>query len=69
MLIRRKKKLEYFKKKSYIICKIPVTPLSFRANAHFGRVFSFIRLFYIKFSLRQANFNRFFLLWVYYGKI
>ncbi|MBL7131152.1 MAG: hypothetical protein ISS45_07105 [Candidatus Omnitrophica bacterium] len=36
------KKLDLVKKFRYAIFNIPATPLSFRANAHFGRVFSFI---------------------------
>lgn len=42
MLGKIRKKLELVKCIRYIIVNIPATPLSFRANAHFGRVFSFI---------------------------
>lgn len=36
------KKLELVKYMRYTMFNIPATPLSFQANAHFGRVFSFI---------------------------
>jgi hypothetical protein len=40
MLGKFRKKLELLKNIRYIIVNILATPLGFRANAHFGRVFS-----------------------------
>ena len=37
--IKNKKLLAFFQKLRYSLNDIPVTPLSLRANAHFGRVF------------------------------
>ena len=41
-----KKVLAFLPRMGHILSNIPATPLSLRANAHFGRVFSFMRHFY-----------------------
>ena len=41
-MLQKTKKLAFFSWIRYIISNTPVTPLSFRVNAHFGRVFSFM---------------------------
>jgi len=45
-----RKKLEFFKNLSYIVINILATPLSFWANAHFGRVFSLIWEYFGKYN-------------------
>ncbi len=63
------KKLEFLKKAVYTISNIPVTPLSLRANAHFGRVFCFIEHIHRVSAKKQAKFGGFSFLEGCYGKV
>jgi hypothetical protein len=67
---RKLKNLDFITKIGYIINNIPATPLNLRANAHFGRVFSFIKHIIHRASvLQQAKSGGFSFLEGCYGKI
>lgn len=69
MIKRKIKELAFLKKIGYIIVNIPATPPSRKANAHFGRVFSFIEHIHRVSANRHAKFGGFSFLWGCYGKI
>ena len=54
---------------AYSVINIPATPLGFRIDAHFGRVFSFIEHIHRASAERHAKFGGFSFLWGCYGKI
>ena len=69
MVKRKIKGLAFTEKIGYIMVNIPATPLSRKANAHFGRVFPFIKHIHRASAERHAKFGGFSFLWGCYGKI